>query len=284
MKIVPDVPMEILNAPSPTVPRARRNDRRLRYAEFLRDLRQHGADGGGRREKARHLRLPQAADAQHLRRPRAAPDVVEEHPGRIRRIGAVHAREPIVDIVLGQHDLIDACEELRLVFFHPQELWRRKARKGNIRRTRAERLPADSLVQIVDLIRCAPVVPENRGAYHAIRRVEHDKAVHLAARADACHLRAVMSAEKRRDSLLHRLPPCRGILFAPAGLRKVERIAAGHNVFNIAHLVRQEQLARGRAEIDADVKHFITSPVAALTISPTDCRCQTQPPRGAPAP
>ena len=270
--------MEILHAPSPTVP-VPTAAAALSPAPAATTV----VSGGGR-EHPRHLRLPHAANAQHLRRPHAVPNVVEEHPGRVRRVGAVHAREAIVDIVLGQHDLIDARKEFRLVFFHPQELWRRKARKGNIRRTRAERLPADSLVQIVDLIRCAPVVPENRGAYHAIRRVEHDKAVHLAARADACHLRAVMSAEKRRDSLLHRLPPCRGILFAPAGLRKVERIAAGHNVFNIARLVRQEQLARGRAEIDADVKHFITSPVAALTISPTDCRCQTQPPRGAPAP
>ena len=179
----------------------------------------------------------------------------------------MHACETIVDIVLWEHDLIDAREQFRLVPPHPQELWRGKSRKGDIRRPCAELFPADALVEVIDLIRRAPVVPENRGTDHPIRRVKHDETVHLPARADPRYPRGIVSAEKFRYPRLYRLPPCRRILLAPSGLRKIDRIAARHNIFNISRLVRQQQLTCGRAEIDTDVKHHITLLVAAYAFA-----------------
>ena len=107
MKIVPDVPSEILHPPAPT-----------HDLEALKQL--------------RHLRFGNAADLQHFLRPALVLHVEQQHTGSVGIIAGVNAGEPVRQVVLREHDLRDFFEIFRLVFAHPEELRRRKARKSDV--------------------------------------------------------------------------------------------------------------------------------------------------------
>jgi hypothetical protein len=72
----------------------------------------------------------------------------------------------------------------------PEELRRREARQGAIPRQLDEALGTDALLDLRALRRGPLVVPEDRGPDHAVSRIEHDEAVHLARETDACDLAA----------------------------------------------------------------------------------------------
>ena len=164
------------------------------------------------------------------------------------------AGKQVVDVVLGQHNLADPGKVLRFILAQPKDLRRGEAGKGDVGRQGGQALLADDVVEIVDLLGSAAVVPENGGADYPILAVQNDQAVHLAAAADTGYLLGVKSLQQRGDPLKHCLFPIFGRLLAPAGLGKLQRIVPGYYVFNVAVLVHQQQLDRRGAEIDADIQ------------------------------
>ena len=91
-------------------------------------------------------------------------------------------------IVLGQHDLPNTREQLRLVLFHPEQLGRCKACKRDVSRARAEHRAPHRIVQPGCFFGGTAVVPQNGRAQHRVRFIQRNKAVHLAAHAHACLL------------------------------------------------------------------------------------------------
>ena len=125
-------------------------------------------------KQLRHLTFRYAAAGQHLRRPALVRHVQQQHPGGVGVVAAVHAGELIIHIVFRQHDLGDLLEVLRLVFTHPQQLRRGKARKGDVCRQRGESVLADGVVEVVHLFGRPSVVPQNRGADDVILRIQRN--------------------------------------------------------------------------------------------------------------
>ena len=178
--------------------------------------------------------------------------VEEEHAARVRVVAAVHAREHVVDIVLGQHDFFDPREFLRLVFAHPEDFRRGEAREGDVRGERRESGLADLIVEIIDLRLGAAVVPEDRAADDRVVFVEDHQPVHLAAAADPGDGGSVRAAEQLLHAVEHGGPPVGGLLLGPAGLREVEPVFPADLSEDRALLVHKRQLDGGRAEIDSD--------------------------------
>jgi len=231
----------------------------LRQAERARNFRLYGADDLVALEEPRHLRFRDAAHVQHLPRPAPVRHVEQEHPARVRIVAGVHAGELVDDIVLRQHDLRDAVEQLRLVLFHPQQLRRGEAGERDVRGQLRELFPANVLVEPIRLIRRAPVVPQDRGAEHVVIFIQRDQTVHLPADADAGDLRGVVPVQQRREPLRDGVPPVRGRLLRPAGVREGERILARDGVEDIPRLIHEQQLHRRGAEVYPDVVQANTS-------------------------
>ena len=163
-----------------------RPHRRRRWkAEELCVLRLQRADRLVGLIELRHHILADAADLKHLPAPALVLHVEEQHAGRIGIIRAVRARQHIVDVVLREHDLVDPCEQVRLMLLHPEDLRGRKSGKCDVAGLLRQLLPADHVIQVIGLLLRPSVVPENRRAENMIVLVEHDEAVHLAAGADA---------------------------------------------------------------------------------------------------
>ena len=167
----------------------------------------------------------------------------------------MYAGEAVIDVILGQHDFADTRKQLRLVFPHPQQLGRGKARKGNVGGAFAQRFLADRPVQILHLLLGAAIVPENGGANHLVMLVQHHKAVHLAACGDARHLRGVKAPQQLRHTGQDRPQPVVRVLLAPAGLGKFQRIFLGNDVEDLAALLHEQQLEGGGAQIKTDEIH-----------------------------
>ena len=224
----------------------------LREPEPGRDVGPDGADDLEALKEPGHLRLAHAAELQHLLRPALVLHVEQQHAARVGVVAAVHAREHVVDVVLRQHDLADAREVFGLVLLHPQDLRRGEAREGDVRGQGREPVAADLIVEIIDLLLRAPVVPEDGGADDRVVFVEHDQAVHLAAAADAGHLRGVRPGEQLLHAAADARPPVLGLLLRPAGLREIERILPAHLADDGALFVHQRQLDGRGPEIDSD--------------------------------
>ena len=121
--------------------------------------------------------------------------VQQQHPGRVGVIAGMDAGELVRQIVLREHDLCDFSEVFRLVFAHPEELRGGEAREGNVGRQRGQLVFADGIVEIVDLLEGTAVIPQNRRADDVIGCIQRDKAVHLAAGADARDLICVKALQ-----------------------------------------------------------------------------------------
>ena len=113
-----------------------------------------------------HLLQRDAADGEHLLAPALVFHIQQQHAGGIGVVTAMHARKNIVDIVLGQHNLLDSGKVLRLVFPHPQELRRGKPCEGDVGRQAGQGLLAHGPVQVVHLCGGAAVVPQDCGPDH----------------------------------------------------------------------------------------------------------------------
>ena len=125
---------------------------------------------------------------------------------------------------------------------HPQNLRCRKTGKGNIRCISRQLILANHRIQIIRLLTCSAVIPQNRRTNYRIIRIQHNQTVHLPTKADARHLRPV-TLRRQFLQAIHRLgKPILRMLLRPSRLRKKQRILSGHNFFNIAGFIHKQQL------------------------------------------
>ena len=167
----------------------------------------------------------------------------------------MHTGEAVCQIVLGQHDLCDLCEVLRLVLFYPQDLRSGESGEGDIGGVRGELFLSDDIVQIVRLLPGAAVVPEDGGADHVILRIQHHEAVHLTAEGDPCHLGSVLSVQQFLQSLQGLLIPVLGLLLRPPGMREKEGIFLGDDVQDLSFRIHEKELDGTGTQIDSDIQH-----------------------------
>ena len=97
-------------------------------------------------------------------------------------------------------------EVIRLIFFHPENLRCGKACKCNVCGILGEFFFSDYGVQIIGLFCGTAVVPEDRRADDVIVLIQDDKAMHLAAEADAGYLGFVYVFYQLADSLFASAP------------------------------------------------------------------------------
>ena len=136
----------------------------------------------------------------------------------------MNAGQLICYVILGKHDLLDLCEVLRLFILNPEDLRCSEAGEGNVCSILAELFLADHVVQVIALLVGSSVIPENCGTDHVVILVQDHKAVHLAAKADACHLGLVRILDELLDADLGLLPPILGLLLRPARMREIQGI------------------------------------------------------------
>ena len=105
---------------------------RLRQPQRLRRFLRELAHDRKAFKQLRHLAFGNAANLQHFLRPAFVLHVEQQHTGSVGIIAGVDAGELVRQIVLREHDLRDFFEIFRLVFAHPEELRRRKARKSDV--------------------------------------------------------------------------------------------------------------------------------------------------------
>ena len=58
--------------------------------------------------------------------------VQKQHAGSVRVVAGMDAGKLIVNVILGQHDLVDPGEKLRLMLPHPQNFRRGEACEGDV--------------------------------------------------------------------------------------------------------------------------------------------------------
>ena len=136
----------------------------------------------------------------------------------------MYTGKPIGQIVLRQHDLLDACEILRLMLLYPQHLRCGKSGKRDICRVLGKLFLSDHIIQIVRLLRGASVIPQNCRADHLIVLIQNDKPVHLPAKADTSKLALIAALEQFLQSGDRLLIPVLRFLLRPARMRKIKRI------------------------------------------------------------
>ena len=136
--------------------------------ELLRNFRKHRAYRLIAFINLRKLLFLNTADLAHFLRPAAILHIKQQHAGCIRHIRTVYAGEFVRNIILGQHNLLNSCEILRLFIFYPKNLGRRKSRKGNIGRILGKLILTDNIVQIIALLGSSPIIPQNRRTNHLI--------------------------------------------------------------------------------------------------------------------
>ena len=167
----------------------------------------------------------------------------------------MHTGQPVVYIILRQHDLADPCKILRLLISHPEKLRCREACKGYIGRVVRKFVLSDLLIEIIHLFVSSAVIPEDCGADHLVIFVENDEAVHLSTGSDADDLSFVKSFRQLGNSR-HRLPnPRIRILFRPAGLWKNQRIFTRDNIQNLSLFIHQKELDGRGTKINSYCKH-----------------------------
>ena len=203
-------------------------------------------------KQLRHLAFRNAADVQHFLRPALVCNIQQKHAGGVGVIAAMHTRQFIVDIIFWKHDLCDLFEVLRLILAHPEKLRCRKARESNVCRQRRKPFLANRVIEVVNLFKGSAVVPEDCRADNAVLCVQRNKPVHLAACADAHDLRRVEAPQQLRNAGHDRVPPVLRPLLRPARMREDQGIFPCDFVLNRTVLSDKQQLAGGRAEINAD--------------------------------
>ena len=222
-------------------------------------LGQKAADGLPAFKEPGHLGFAHAAEGEHFLAPALMLHIQQEHTGGIGIIAGMDTGEQIIDIILGQHDLLDLCKQLRLIFLHPKDLGSGEACKGDIAGEPGEIFLAKGVVQVVHLGGGAAVVPKDGGADHLIVLIQHHQAVHLTAAADACHPGGIEALQQLRDAGKHCFLPKLGVLLAPAGLGEFQGIFFRYLIADLALAVHKQKLCGRGAQIDTDIKHISPS-------------------------
>ena len=237
------------------VPRAGAHPDRPWQTQPVGDLGQQGADLLPALAQARHLGAPQATQPQHVLAPAAVADVQEQRAGRVRVVRDVLARKAEGDVVLGKHDLADGREVLGLLLAQPQQLGCGEPHVRDVAGVAGDCLPADVPVEASHLVAAAAVVPQDGGADHAVPPVQRDEPVHLPAAAHARNLAGIDALEQLGNPVAHGIPPVVGVLLAPARLRHRRGIAPAHHRADPTTLVHEQQLGRGRSNVNPNEIH-----------------------------
>ena len=117
--------------------------------------------------------------------------IEKQHAGSIGIIAAMHTSQTIYDIVLGEHNAADLCEEFRLIFAHPKELGSGKACKSEVAGELQQLCHTEIIVDRVSLGAGSAVIPKDRGTNDLIVFIKSDKSMHLTANGQTCNLRSI---------------------------------------------------------------------------------------------
>ena len=115
-------------------------------------------NGSGSHSRCRIV-FAHTADLTHLLRPATILHIEQEHTGSIRYIRTMYSGQTIRNVILRKHDLFDPCKILRLILFHPEDLWCGKTGKGDICGILRQLLLADHVVQVVTFLGGSAVIP-----------------------------------------------------------------------------------------------------------------------------
>ncbi len=161
---------------------------------------------------------------ENLRGPLPIRHIQQQRARRVSHVDRSVARQPIANVVFGQHDVPDARPTLRLVFAHPQQLRQREIRQRRIAGELNDVREAKRRLQFLRLPFCALVAPDNRGTNHVARCVEHHRSVHLSRKTDARHVLGFCMRRGHRlfYSCAASAPPVHRILLGPAVLWRCE--------------------------------------------------------------
>jgi hypothetical protein len=120
-----------------------------------------------------------------FKRPAAVGDVEQQRAAGFLHVDGVFAGEAEADVVLGAEDVRGAGEDLRLVFFDPEELGQREIGQSRVAGELDEAVVADGFGEPVALGLGARVAPDQGRAQDDAVFVEQNGAVHLAGEADS---------------------------------------------------------------------------------------------------
>ena len=181
--------------------------------------------------------------------------IQKQRSAGVGTVGAVHAGQTEIDVVLGKHDLVNSGKQIRLILPHPQKFWRCKSGKCNVSRKPGQPVSAQRVVKPASLPGGAAVIPQDGGTDDLVVFVQHHQTVHLASRPNPRYLTGIKAPEELRNPFQHRPDPVLRILLAPSGPRKFQGIFLGHNALNGSLPVHQKQLDGGGAQVDSNIQH-----------------------------
>jgi hypothetical protein len=161
------------------------------------------------------------------------------------------AGEAETDQILRQQDVRDPRPEVGLVPANPEQLRRGETWQGVVARDRDQPCATEHVADLVALGLCPLVVPQDRRTQDPILGVERDQPVHLTGEAHRLHLVAAHLVDRRPDRAHGRGPPHVRVLFAPALMRRLERILHRRRRSDGAGAIEDHRLRRGGGHIQA---------------------------------
>ena len=91
-------------------------------------------------------------------------------------------------VILGEHDLSNLSEILRLIFLNPEDLGSGEAGECDITGEFCEFSLSDLVIKIIGFSSGTSVIPENSGTDDVVILIKDNKAVHLSAERDSGNL------------------------------------------------------------------------------------------------
>ncbi|MEJ2359789.1 MAG: hypothetical protein P8Y13_17160, partial [Deinococcales bacterium] len=227
---------------------ARHDGRAGGDAGGLRGVARDAADDVGRLEERRKPAGVERADFQQLGDPGVAAKIVEQRAGGVRGVGGELAREPQVDVVLGEEQVVAAIQQPGVVTAYPQQLRSDVDGVGRVEGGSAEELGVAG-VEEVGLLGRALVEPDERVGHRLAAFVEEHEAVELAGQGDGAQLARASPVERLPAGGAHRRPPGPRVLLGPADPRVRDRVSGAALAQHTAVVVEHEGLGGGGAEV-----------------------------------
>ncbi len=229
------------------------DDRRVRHAPAGGEVRRQPAGRRGALDEARHLSAREAAGGESFVRPVAFRRIEPERAGGVGHVLDRLAGQPQADEGLGQEDLGDRCEDLRLVLRHPEEFRRGEAGHGEVAGDGVKR--RETLLEGAAFGEGATVVPQDGRPQHSIAIVEQHRAVHLAGQADADDPRQLegMVGGEFVDGGERRHDPALRVLFRPVGMGTGDDERPFGDGDDMVALVDQNRLDARRADVETEI-------------------------------